>query len=123
MIRRPPRSTLFPYPTLFRSADELPGRAAPPDRALPPFRPGDVKPPARLWWQVRLPLAWAATVVLALGAGLYLGSGTLRREPPAEKRTGDLAASETIALSKPPASVPARPPAPLRGRANAAVAP
>src|SRR2546426_3497171 len=89
MIRRPPRSTLFPYTTLFRSADELLGRAAPPDRALPPFRPGDVKPPARLWWQVRLPLAWAATVVLALGAGLYLGSGTLRREPPAEKRTGD----------------------------------
>src|SRR2546429_6932970 len=31
MIRRPPRSTLFPYPTLFRSvaelvADQLPGR-------------------------------------------------------------------------------------------------
>src|SRR2546426_9353813 len=51
MIRRPPRSTLFPYTTLFRSADELLGRAAPPDRALPPFRPGDVKPPARLWWR------------------------------------------------------------------------
>ncbi|OLB15861.1 MAG: hypothetical protein AUH07_02185, partial [Gemmatimonadetes bacterium 13_2_20CM_70_9] len=60
---------------LIGRADELLGRAAPPDRALPPFRPGDVKPPARLWWQVRLPLAWAATVVLALGAGLYLGSG------------------------------------------------
>src|SRR3712207_8529019 len=29
MIRRPPRSTLFPYPTLFRSPrDRLPGRAA-----------------------------------------------------------------------------------------------
>src|SRR5687768_17707127 len=24
MLRRPPRSTLFPYTTLFRSADELP---------------------------------------------------------------------------------------------------
>src|SRR2546430_6587231 len=65
MIRPPPRSPLFPSPPLSRS---LLGRAAPPDRALPPFRPGDVKPPARLWWQVRLPLAWAATVVLALGA-------------------------------------------------------
>src|SRR2546426_6585317 len=122
MIRRPPRSTLFPYTTLFRSAAELLGGAAPPDRALPPFRPGDVKPPARLWWQVRLPLAWAATVVLALGAGLYLGSGTLRREPPAEKRTGDLAASETITPSKRPASAPARPPAALGVRDNAAVA-
>src|SRR2546430_13284293 len=26
MIRRPPRSTLFPYTTLFRSRPELPGR-------------------------------------------------------------------------------------------------
>src|SRR2546422_7547232 len=25
MIRRPPRSTLFPYTTLFRSRDDLPG--------------------------------------------------------------------------------------------------
>src|SRR3712207_7871961 len=38
MIRRPPRSTLFPYTTLFRSAEqqragdgELPDRAAAPD--------------------------------------------------------------------------------------------
>src|SRR3712207_7930149 len=29
MIRRPPRSTLFPYTTLFRSLDELWARAAP----------------------------------------------------------------------------------------------
>src|SRR3712207_8479807 len=28
MIRRPPRSTLFPYTTLFRSAGEVPARAA-----------------------------------------------------------------------------------------------
>src|SRR2546421_8138377 len=27
MIRRPPRSTLFPYTTLFRSSRELPARA------------------------------------------------------------------------------------------------
>src|SRR3712207_8033381 len=26
MIRRPPRSTLFPYTTLFRSAHQVPGR-------------------------------------------------------------------------------------------------
>ncbi|PYO82346.1 MAG: hypothetical protein DMD65_09030 [Gemmatimonadetes bacterium] len=117
------RTRLEEERALIGRADELLGRAAPPDRALPPFRPGDAKAPGRLWWQVRLPLAWAATVVLALGAGLYLGSGTLRREPPAEKRTGDLAASETIAPSKRPASVPARPPAALRVRDNAAVAP
>src|SRR3712207_7878435 len=28
MIRRPPRSTLFPYTTLFRSGDEAPERVA-----------------------------------------------------------------------------------------------
>src|SRR5256885_17232287 len=30
MIRRPPRSTLFPYTTLFRSISSLPGAAATP---------------------------------------------------------------------------------------------
>jgi len=61
---------------LISRAGELLALAAPPDRELPPFRAGDVKPLKRLWWQVRLPLAWAATVVLALGIGSYLGSGS-----------------------------------------------
>src|SRR5256885_13170582 len=36
MIRRPPRSTLFPYPTLFRSGEALPARLAlaPPAHAV-----------------------------------------------------------------------------------------
>src|SRR5260370_17781905 len=42
MIRRPPRSTLFPYTTLFRSI-KLGGRNAPPSR-----RPGDCVCIARL---------------------------------------------------------------------------
>src|SRR5256885_5238116 len=33
MIRRPPRSTLFPYTTLFRSRDRARRRGAPPARA------------------------------------------------------------------------------------------
>src|SRR5688572_31640853 len=60
MIRRPPRSTLFPYTTLFRSPDRLPlgrirRRAA--ERTTPPFRrwrsacrsatPGFPRPPKR----------------------------------------------------------------------------
>ena len=60
---------------LITRAGELLALAAPPDRELPPFRAGDVKPAARLWWQVRQPLAWAATIVLALGIGTYLGRG------------------------------------------------
>src|SRR5439155_5829551 len=78
---------------LIARAEELLALAAPPDRELPPFRPGDLTPPTRLWWQVRLPLAWAATVVLALGIGTYLGSGVERGRksqtaPHAEADTG-----------------------------------
>src|SRR3712207_8197916 len=43
MIRRPPRSTLFPYTTLFRSDDAQQVPAG-----LPPGHPGDRRPlPAR----------------------------------------------------------------------------
>src|SRR2546421_1089831 len=39
MIRRPPRSTLFPYTTLFRSRKQYAGRRRPPDPVtLPPTR-------------------------------------------------------------------------------------
>src|SRR5437667_9930304 len=75
---------------LIARADELLGLAAPPDRAVPPFRPGDREPPVRLWWRVRLPLAWAATVVLALGAGLYLGSGVRQRQRAVVQDSGDV---------------------------------
>src|SRR5688572_32737808 len=34
MIRRPPRSTLFPYTTLFRSLARVPGRDLHPDAGL-----------------------------------------------------------------------------------------
>jgi putative zinc finger protein len=67
------RTRLEEERALIARAGELLARAAPPDRELPPFRPGDVNPPARLWWQVRTPLAWAATIALALGIGTYVG--------------------------------------------------
>src|SRR5437660_12619994 len=41
MIRRPPRSTLFPYTTLFRSDDRL--HARPAFRGFAKQRPGDVR--------------------------------------------------------------------------------
>src|SRR2546422_6005642 len=43
MIRRPPRSTLFPYTTLFRSRR---GRARRESRAGPPGPPRDPPPPS-----------------------------------------------------------------------------
>jgi len=76
---------------LIARADQLLGLAVPPDRQVPPFRAGDSKPPARLWWRVRLPVAWAATVVLALGVGVYFGSGSVRLARPAAERPNDLA--------------------------------
>src|SRR5258707_11342261 len=57
MIRRPPRSTLFPYTTLFRSVSEsLPAPPSTPRRAITPA--GSVEaskvslPPSRLTWRL-----------------------------------------------------------------------
>src|SRR5256885_7097987 len=44
MIRRPPRSTLFPYTTLFRSLQA----AAAPDYKIPSWR--TQLPPGSVWW-------------------------------------------------------------------------
>ena len=74
------RTRLEEERALITRAGELLAQATPPDREVPAFRPGDVKPPVRLWWKVRLPLAWAATVALALGVGTFLGeSSSMRR--------------------------------------------
>src|SRR2546430_4393363 len=47
MIRRPPRSTLFPYTTLFRSTRASPARPRRRTRRTPRVRP-TTPPPARL---------------------------------------------------------------------------
>src|SRR5260221_10931591 len=48
MIRRPPRSTLFPYTTLFRSARQMAWGEAPPAR---PWRSGWRRPPRHGTWR------------------------------------------------------------------------
>src|SRR3712207_8208231 len=55
MIRRPPRSTLFPYTTLFRSQHDVAGLDVPVDDAVPVAEVqrradvrGDLQRPARL---------------------------------------------------------------------------
>jgi len=52
-----------------------------------------------LWWQVRLPLAWAATVVLALGIGTYLGRGV--KPIPQAQTASDTQPASTRALEAP----------------------
>src|SRR5215475_11116187 len=44
MIRRPPRSTLFPYTTLFRSGPRRRRRPAPREPAVKPARSGTSRP-------------------------------------------------------------------------------
>src|SRR6266568_2619614 len=84
---------------LITRAGELLALAAPPDRELPPFRAGDVKPLTRLWWKVRLPLAWAATVAIALGIGTYLGRGI--EQVPQAPTASDTRPAELQALHAP----------------------
>jgi len=84
---------------LITRAGELLALAAPPDRELPPFRAGDVKPLTRLWWKVRLPLAWAATVAIALGIGTYLGRGV--EQAPQAPTASDSQPVELKALQAP----------------------
>src|SRR3712207_7939742 len=59
MIRRPPRSTLFPYTTLFRSWKQL---------VVPPSDGGEPRPGARTDAIVAFCLAAAAAVVIKVPA-------------------------------------------------------
>src|SRR2546429_7351127 len=68
MIRRPPRSTLFPYTTLFRSQGVTRGPVAP--------RTGSLKPEA----------AGTGAAAVALGASLELSSAFWRPPPAAPGR-------------------------------------
>ena len=81
------RGRLEEQRALIARAGELLALAAPPARDVPPlsFRPGDAQPPPPAPWPARLPLAWAATVVLALAAGWYLrGESPIAPAPPAQ---------------------------------------
>jgi Putative zinc-finger len=100
------RERLAEERALIARATELLARAAPPERDLPPFRPGDSQPPVRLWWQVRLPLAWAATIALALGIGTYVGERKVGRPlleqvPPATPTT----VADRLAPNAPPSAI------------------
>src|SRR5256885_6458457 len=71
MIRRPPRSTLFPYTTLFRSVDEKPSKGY--SRVNGTNHAGPVNPtgPARTAWPVEL-----LTEINPDQAGEYVGSAS-----------------------------------------------
>ena len=95
---------------LIERADALLALATPPERAIPPFhqlRPSPSPPPPqpRPLWQFRLPAVWAATVLLALGLGWYLGGARAMRAPPlpppgsvAKATRADTGATNALAL-------------------------
>lgn len=64
---------------LIARADGVLALARPPERDLPAFRASAAPLPVGGWRRVRVPLAWAATVVLALGMGIYAGRATTGR--------------------------------------------
>jgi len=70
-----------------------------------------------MWSQVRLPLAWAATVTLALGIGMYLGRGAVmgRREEAATDRPADVAV-HAPAAARPMADTAVAAPPPVEPR-------
>lgn len=62
------QSRLAEERAIIERSSRLLGMAAPPERAMPPL--AQLRQP-RLTWRLRRPLAWAATLILAVGLGWY----------------------------------------------------
>src|SRR6266516_2232099 len=87
------RTRLEEERALVERASSLLGLAQPPERAVPPLH--QLRPP-RLAWRLRVPIAWAASVVLALGLGYYVrGAMPARVAPQAAARLDDSVAPVT----------------------------
>ena len=121
------RTRLEEERALVARASSLLGLAQPREQAAPPLH--QLRRP-RLGWRLRVPIAWAATVVLAVGVGYYLGGmGYAGRQPEtlASRITDSLAVSngdanmERVAPPTAAAKPPAGPPAERRA-ANQVVA-
>ena len=92
------RTGLDEEQALIERASGLLGLAQPPERSAPPLHP--LRRP-RLTWRLRVPLTWAATVVLALGIGYYAGGTFAGRAAPqtfaTESRVLNVAAPDSAA--------------------------
>src|SRR5690349_10992429 len=96
---------------LVERASKLLGFALPGDRPAPPLS-ALARPRPRRFWHVRMPLAWAATVILAIGLGWRLSEQLGQ----AERKTmeGPIAVRQT----QQPLTQPAAPTATTGGRAE-----
>jgi anti-sigma factor RsiW len=117
------RAQLEEERALVERASQLLGLAQPVERPTPPLH--QLRQP-RLVWRLRVPLAWAASVVLAVGFGYYLGGNSYLVAPRqfAAERLQEPAAPATApappAVAAPPAegSRPSRPAALREGFAD-----
>src|SRR2546430_17697849 len=69
MIRRPPRSTLFPYTTLFRSIDRVAGER------IPPPKPCSARAP------ISIPRDWANAQASEEAVNSSVPATNIRRQP------------------------------------------
>src|SRR3712207_7238401 len=84
MIRRPPRSTLFPYTTLFRSHARTVARPRPASQKVVPWSRAQVN-------AMRLALPDRYKIVIPLGAGCGLRQGEFfGLAPRSEEHTSEL---------------------------------
>jgi hypothetical protein len=113
------RTRLEEERALVERASWLLGFAQPRERAAPPPPLHQLRQTAP-GWRVRVPIAWAASVVLALGLGYYLGGTSLARlQPQAASVAQDSVApmmgyalqdrAAPTAVTKAPAGPPAEP--------------
>jgi anti-sigma factor RsiW len=117
------RSRVEEERALIARADQVLALARPPERDLPAFRAGARQRPVRWWQPVRVPLGWAAMVVLALGIGIYVGrAGTGRVIAPALAPSPAPFASGTPAADSVRAPTQHVPPSPRAQAAPAAPA-
>jgi anti-sigma factor RsiW len=100
------RTRLEEERALIERASGLLGLAQPVERPAPPMH--QLRRP-RLVWRLRVPIAWAASVVLAVGLGYYLGgTGYTPRQPEARvARITDSLATVSGSVREEPAAPPA----------------
>jgi hypothetical protein len=104
---------------LIERASKLLSRAVPPTpvRAAPPLH--ELRQP-RVMWRLRMPLAWAATILFAVGIGWFLRGGTTALRLGADDSRLDTASSTQPSADAPAIVLNTRPPATPAGRAEQA---
>src|SRR6266536_1844902 len=125
MIRRPPRSTLFPYTTLFRSRSRPPRRLAGADPGVPRQRdprPSTAPGPAAHRGHARAPAGDPAPRRLVAVGPVGLRTRDARRQGVRVRRRRPVRLTRRHRLPAPPAARLRLPPPPARRRAGTAAA-